>query len=88
MTITNTAVRYGKKRLVRKMMRAIPYIGGVVAIVTLGVAVRRKGLLRGTAHSALDAIPFVGGVKNLAEAARGRDFFPDRPPRDAAQLGR
>ena len=78
MTITNTAVRYGKKRLARKMMRAIPYLGGIVALITLGSAVRRKGVLRGTAHSALDAVPYVGGIKNLAEAARGRDFFPDK----------
>jgi hypothetical protein len=88
MTLTNTAVRYGKKRLVRKMVRAIPYLGGVVAIVMLGSAIRRKGILRGTAHTALDAVPYLGGMKNLAEAARGRDFFPDRPPRDVAQLGR
>jgi hypothetical protein len=27
----------------------------------------------------LDFIPFVGGAKNLAEAARGRDFIRDRP---------
>ena len=78
MTITNSAVRYGKKRLARKMMRAIPYLGGLVAIVTLGAAVRRKGLVRGVAHSALDAVPFVGGMKNAAEAVRGRDFFRDR----------
>jgi hypothetical protein len=78
MTVTNSAVRYGKKRLARKMMRAIPYLGGLVAIVTLGSAVRRKGLLRGVVHSALDAVPYVGGMKNAAEAVRGRDFFPDR----------
>ena len=52
--------------------------GGLVAIMTLGAAVRRKGLVRGVAHSALDAVPFVGGVKNAAEAVRGRDFFRDR----------
>ena len=78
MTITNSAVRYGKKRLVRKMMRAVPYLGGVVAIVTLGSAVRRKGVMRGSLHSALDAIPYVGGMKNVVEALWGRDVFPDK----------
>ncbi|HEX6164401.1 MAG TPA: hypothetical protein VFZ31_13615 [Vicinamibacterales bacterium] len=32
-------------------------------------------------HSGLDAIPFVGGAKNVAEAVRGRDFIPDREVR-------
>ena len=78
MTMTDSAARYGKKRLARKMMRAIPYLGGLVAIITVGTAVRRKGLVRGVAHSALDAVPFVGSIKNAAEAVRGRDFFRDR----------
>jgi len=85
MTITNTAVRYGKKRLARKMMRAIPYLGGIVALITLGSAVRRKGVLRGSAHTALDFVPYVGSMKNLAEAARGRDFFPDKNPTTLAR---
>ena len=85
MTITNAAVRYGKKRLARKMMRAVPYIGGIVALITLGSAVRRKGLLRGSAHTALDAVPYLGGMKNLAEAARGRDFFADKNPTTLAR---
>ena len=57
----------------------MPWIGGLVALATLGAAVRRKGLLRGTADTVLDLIPFVGGAKNLAEAARGRDFIRDKP---------
>ena len=32
--------------------------------------------------TALDAVPFVGAAKNLAEVVRGRDFIPDRPPVD------
>jgi hypothetical protein len=37
----------------------------------------------GTLHTTLDFIPFVGGLKTLAELARGRDFFPDRPHQTA-----
>jgi hypothetical protein len=29
-------------------------------------------------HTALDFVPFVGTAKNLVEAGRGRDFFPDK----------
>ena len=35
-------------------------------------------MLGSLADTALDFIPFVGGVKNAAEAVRGRDFIPDR----------
>jgi hypothetical protein len=48
--------------------------------LTLGSAVRRKGVLGGAVHTALDFIPFVGGFKNVAEVARGRDFVPDKRP--------
>ena len=60
------------------MLRAVPWLGGIVALVTVGRAIRRKGLVGGTADTALDFIPFVGGVKNAAEVVRGRDFIRDR----------
>ena len=59
----------------------MPWIGSLVAIATIGSALRRKGVLRGTMDTALNFIPFVGGAKNVAEAVRGRDFFPDKRPR-------
>ena len=52
---------------------------GFVALVTVGQAIRRKGALGGSVDTALDFIPWVGGVKNAAEAVRGRDFIRDRP---------
>jgi hypothetical protein len=56
----------------------MPWIGGIVAVATLGSAIRRKGLIGGTVNTVLDFIPYVGGAKNLAEVARGRDFIRDR----------
>ena len=76
--MSRQAVQYGQRRLTRKLSRSIPWIGAILAIATLGAAVRRKGFLRGTLDTALDFTPVVGGVKNLAEAARGRDFIRDR----------
>jgi hypothetical protein len=69
---------FAGRKIARRLTRSIPWIGAAIAIVTLGAAIRRKGLLRGVVHSGLDAIPFVGGAKNLAELARGRDFLPDK----------
>jgi hypothetical protein len=80
MGISRQVTQYGQRRLTRKLYRAVPWLGGLIALVTLGGAVRRKGLFGGTVDTALDFIPFVGGAKNLAEAARGRDFIRDRRP--------
>jgi hypothetical protein len=60
------------------LSRSIPWIGAVIAIATLGSAIRRKGVVRGALHTGLDAIPFVGGVKTVAELVRGRDFLADK----------
>lgn len=78
MVRNNKLTNYAGRKLARRLTRSIPYVGAFIALATLGSAIRRKGLFRGAVHSALDAIPFVGGAKNLAEAARGRDFLPDR----------
>jgi hypothetical protein len=64
--------------MARRLLRAAPWVGSLVALATLGAAIRRKGALRGTADTVLDFIPFVGGVKNAAEVVRGRDFLRDR----------
>lgn len=76
--MTQQLVQYGQRRLARRMLRAAPWVGGIVALATLGAAIRRKGPVRGTVDTALDFIPFVGGFKNAAEVMRGRDFIRDR----------
>ena len=78
MASTRRLRSYAGKKLARRLARSIPWIGAVIALATLGSAIRRKGFVRGGIHSALDAIPYVGGAKNLAEVVRGRDFFPDK----------
>jgi hypothetical protein len=78
MTMQQQALRYGQRRLLKRASRSIPWIGTAIALLTIGSAIRRKGLLRGSLDSALNAIPFVGGVKNAAEVARGRDFLRDK----------
>jgi hypothetical protein len=59
----------------------MPILGAAIALATFAAAARRKGVVRGTVDTALDFTPFVGLVKNTVEVLRGRDFFPDRPPR-------
>ena len=83
MAIQQQAIRYGQRRILKRVARSIPYVGVAVALVTLGSAIRRKGMFGGTLDSALNAIPFVGGMKNVAEVVRGRDFIRDREVRRA-----
>jgi len=75
------AVRYGQRRLQRRVGRALPWVGGVIALATVVSAMRRKGIVRGAVDTVLNAIPVVGGVKNAAEVYRGRDFIRDKPVR-------
>ena len=78
MARTKQLSSYAGRKLARRMTRSIPYIGAFIALATLGAAIRRKGWVGGALHTGLDAIPYLGGAKNLAEVARGRDFLPDR----------
>ena len=87
MAIPQQAVRYGQRRLARRFARSTPWLGAAFALMAVGSAIRRKGLFRGTFDSALNAIPFVGGVKNAIEIARGRDFIRDRDTSSNADPG-
>lgn len=78
MTIQQQALRYGQRRATRRLGRALPWIGTAIALVAFASQVRRKGFVRGTADTALNAVPVVGALKSLAEMVRGRDFFPDK----------
>jgi hypothetical protein len=79
MAIRTYLKKYASRRLTRRVYRSVPVIGSVLAIVALAQTIRRKGIRNGVADTVLNFIPFVGGAKNLAEATRGRDFFPDKP---------
>ena len=76
--VTRQLKQYAGRKMTRRLTRAMPWLGGVVALLTVGAAIRRKGFLGGTVDTALDMIPFVGGAKTLVEVGRGRDFIRDR----------
>jgi Pre-toxin TG len=78
MSISQQAMQYGQRRVTRKLVRAIPFLGAAIAAATLLRAIRRKGMFGGTVDTALDFVPFVGGAKNAAEIVRGRDFIADK----------
>jgi Pre-toxin TG len=78
MAITQQLSQYATRRATKRLYRAMPWIGGIVALATLGASIRRKGLFGGTVDTVLDFVPYIGGAKNLAEVARGRDFIRDK----------
>jgi hypothetical protein len=78
MAIQQQALKYGQRRILQRLGRSLPWLGAAVALATLGATIRRKGVMRGTLDSALNAIPFVGALKNAAEVVRGRDFICDK----------
>lgn len=78
MAVTKQISQYARGRIVRRLTRSIPWIGAAVAVLTVGAAIRRKGLFGGTLDTALDATPWLGAVKNAAEAIPGRDFIKDK----------
>ena len=84
MNITKQASRYAQMRLARRIGRSLPWVGGAIAILSLGAAIRQKGLFGGSIDTALNAVPFVGAFKNAAEVYRGRDFIKDRERRRVA----
>ena len=81
MAMSNNLARYGGMRLSKRLRRSVPIIGTAIAVATIVSTIRRKGMVGGSLDTGLNAMPFVGALKNLVEWRRGRDFFPDRQPR-------
>jgi hypothetical protein len=78
MAMTRQLQQFATRRVTRKLRRSVPLIGSILALVTLGAAIKRKGFWGGTVDTALDFTPVVGTIKNMAEVGRGRDFIRDR----------
>ena len=78
MGISRQAGQFAARRATRKLIRTVPWLGAVVALMTLGGAIRRNGWIGGALDTALDFTPVVGTLKNMAEVGRGRDFIRDR----------
>jgi hypothetical protein len=67
-------------RIARKAAKAVPILGTALAIGFVGYEIKKKGIARGLIHTALDATPVVGFVKNTIELFTG-DWLPDKPVR-------
>lgn len=93
MEVIEKFARWGGARFSRRLARSIPFVGALVAFAALGSTMRRKGVVGGLADTGLNAIPYVGALKNVVEVVRGEDFFPDQvassgPARSTRARGR
>lgn len=78
---TSTLTRWGTARLASRITAGVPIVGVAIAALALGGAIRRKGLVRGSIDTGLNATPFLGAMKGMVEWWRGRDLLRDRPDR-------
>lgn len=76
-SLKRKAVEAGGWQVAKRVAKAIPYVGSVMAIGMVGYSIKRKGMVKGVINSGLDAIPFVGTGKNIIEFFTG-DLLSDK----------
>jgi hypothetical protein len=67
----------GSLEVVKKILKMIPIIGPVFSVGFAGHDIKKKGLIPGAVHVALDVTPVVGTAKNVVEIFTG-DWIPDK----------
>ena len=77
-SIKRTIAHAAGWQVAKRVAKMIPFGGTAVAIVLVGSDIKNKGFVKGVVNSGIDAIPFVGLVKNGVEIVRGKDFLPDK----------
>ena len=76
-TVGRKLLHAGGWQVIKRVAKAVPYAGTVLAIGLVGHDIRKKGLGKGILNSGIDAIPFVGLAKNAVELFTG-DLIPDK----------
>jgi hypothetical protein len=64
--------------ILKKLLKAIPFIGPVFTVGFAGHDIKKKGIVPGAVHVGLDVTPVVGTAKNVVEIFTG-DWIPDKP---------
>jgi hypothetical protein len=67
----------GGLEVLKKLLKMIPIIGPVFSVGFAGHDIKKKGLIPGAVHVALDVTPVVGTAKNAVEIFTG-DWIPDK----------
>ena len=75
---TKRIAKKGSLEAIKKILKMIPIIGPVFSVGFAGHDIKKKGLIPGAVHVALDVTPVVGTAKNVVEIFTG-DWIPDKP---------
>lgn len=67
----------GTFEVLKKLLKMIPIVGPVFSVGFAGHDIKKKGLIPGAVHVALDVTPVVGTAKNVVEIFTG-DWIPDK----------
>ncbi len=68
--------------VIKRLIKAIPIIGPVFSVGLGGYEIKKKGIVPGAVHVALDVTPVVGTAKNVVEIFTG-DIIPDKASKPA-----
>ena len=79
-SIKRKLVHAGGWQVAKRAAKMVPFGGTVVVVGLWGHDMKKKGVVRGTINSGIDAIPFVGFAKNAIELFTG-DFIADKEDR-------
>ena len=63
--------------VVKRLVKAIPFVGPLFSVGLAGYEIKRKGVVPGAVHVGLDVTPVVGTAKNVVEIFTG-DWIPDK----------
>ena len=73
--------RRGSLEIFKRLLKMIPIVGPVFSLGFAGHEIKKKGLLPGAVHVALDVTPVVGTAKNVVEIFTG-DWIPDKASKE------
>lgn len=76
--LTRKLAKVGGWQIAKRLIKPLPVAGTALAIGLTGYSIKKKGLVKGVIHSALDATPIVGTAKSVVELFTG-DLIPDKP---------
>jgi hypothetical protein len=76
---TKRIAKKGSLEAIKKVLKMLPIIGPIFSVGFAGHDIKKKGLIPGAVHVALDVTPVVGTAKNVVEIFTG-DWIPDKKP--------
>jgi hypothetical protein len=82
---TKRIAKKGSFEAFKKILKMIPIIGPVFSVGFAGHDIKKKGLIPGAVHVALDVTPVVGTAKNVVEIFTG-DWIPDKQKPEPNQV--